>query len=43
MVEIVKDYMALKDLERARIMVDKIAQMRPGSEVAAAATALLKG
>lgn len=43
MVEIVKDYVALKDLDRARIMANKIAQMRPGSEVAAAAAALLKG
>jgi len=43
MIEIIKDYMALKDLDRARVMANKIAQMRPGSEVAAAAAALIKG
>lgn len=43
MIEIVKDYMALQDLGRARAMADKIAQLRPGSEIAAAAADLVKG
>jgi hypothetical protein len=43
MIEIIKDYIALKDLGRARTMADKIAQMRPGSEIAATAADLVKG
>lgn len=43
MLEIVGDYVALKDLPRAKVMAEKIAQLAPGSGEDLAAAALLKG
>jgi tetratricopeptide (TPR) repeat protein len=43
MLEIVRDYVALKDLPNAKLMAEKITKLRPGGPDDIAAAALIKG
>jgi len=43
MLEIVRDYLALQDVTKAKVMAERIAQLAPGSGEDLAAAALIKG